>query len=379
MRVGLLITSIGNFGEKGYYNSQEIGLAKELEKYFDELIIYKAVSSNNKVSKEPIENCLHSTLVTIPVKQIGINGIWNCRVMDNTLDALIYFCDTQISVPRVYKWCKNHNINLYPYIGVVESHSNNFIKKLFIDILFYRNIRIYKKCTCFAKTTTVVEKLNNKNVKSTVLVPVGLDLFLVKKDYENYDINYLKNEFGFSTNDKILLFVGRLNSEKQPLRMIDILYKLIKVDQKYKLYMIGTGELKKEIEDKIIKLNLSKYVKIMDRIPNEEMWKYYRVSDAFINLNQQEIFGMAILEAMYYDCNVIAWKAPGPNMIIENGISGWLVDNDEEIFNLLQNTSSDISKNAHKRIINDFTWEKSAKIIIEIMCIKKNLEENFKN
>lgn len=34
---------------------------------------------------------------------------------------------------------------------------------------------------------------------------------------------------------------------------------------------------------------------------------------------------MAILEAMYYGCKVVAWDAPGPNLIIENGKSGWLV------------------------------------------------------
>lgn len=46
MRIGLLITSIGNFGQKGFYNAQEIGLAKELDKLFDEVIVYKAVSDS---------------------------------------------------------------------------------------------------------------------------------------------------------------------------------------------------------------------------------------------------------------------------------------------------------------------------------------------
>ncbi len=32
MRVGLLVTSIGNFGQRGFYNAQEIGLVKEMDK-----------------------------------------------------------------------------------------------------------------------------------------------------------------------------------------------------------------------------------------------------------------------------------------------------------------------------------------------------------
>ena len=32
MKVGILITSISNFGQKGFYNAQEIGLAKAMAK-----------------------------------------------------------------------------------------------------------------------------------------------------------------------------------------------------------------------------------------------------------------------------------------------------------------------------------------------------------
>ena len=38
---------------------------------------------------------------------------------------------------------------------------------------------------------------------------------------------------------------------------------------------------------------------------------------------------MAILEAMYHNCNVIAIKAPGPECIIENKVSGFIVNSVE--------------------------------------------------
>ena len=52
MRVGLLITSIGNFGQKGFYNTQEIGLAKELNKTVDEVVVYKLVPTDQKARNE---------------------------------------------------------------------------------------------------------------------------------------------------------------------------------------------------------------------------------------------------------------------------------------------------------------------------------------
>lgn len=364
MRVGLLITSIGNFGQKGFYNAQEIGLAKELDKLFDEVIIYKAVPMSEKKSKNIVDGCSHSTLYQIPVKSKGINGIWDCSVMDNTLDALIYFSDTQLAVPDVYKWCCRNNIRMYPYIGVIESHSTNAVKKLVINAMFKRNIAVYKKCTCFVKTPIVAEMLSGLDVKSTVLTPVGLDISLLHTDYENITVPELKRKYGYQLDDKVLLFIGRLIDEKQPVRMVNILSEIRNKDKSYKLLMVGTGELKSAVEEKIKGLNLSGYVQMIERIPNSDIWELYRIADAFVNLNQQEIFGMAILEAMYYGCKVVAWKAPGPNLIIENCVSGWLVESNEEVIEAVEHTG-DVSEKAHKRIVENFTWGSSAKRIYQ--------------
>lgn len=362
MRVGLLITSIGNFGQKGFYNAQEIGLAKELDKLFDEVIVYKAVPLAMEKSEFLIDDCEHSTLHQIPVKSKGINGIWDCSVMDSTLDALIYFSDTQLAVPDVYKWCRRHNIRMYPYIGVIESHSTNAVKKLIINAMFRRNIAVYKKCTCFVKTPTIADKLSELGVKNTALTPVGLDMSLLYSDYDKALVQELKSKYGFQSDDKVLLFIGRLIDEKQPIRMVDILSEILKKNKSYKLLIVGTGELKISVTNRIEELALFEYVQMIDRIPNSDIWELYRMADAFVNLNQQEIFGMAILEAMYYGCKVVAWKAPGPNLIIENGVSGFLVQSNEEVIKAVENIT-DISDAAHKRIVENFTWESSAKTI----------------
>lgn len=130
--------------------------------------------------------------------------------------------------------------------------------------------------------------------------------------------------------------------------------------------MVGTGELKNAVEERIKDHNLSAYVQMIERIPNSEIWELYCMADVFVNLNQKEIFGMAILEAMYYGCKVVAWKAPGPNLIIENGISGWLAESNQAVIEAVQCVSG-ISEAAHKRIIDNFTWESSAKKILPII------------
>lgn len=370
MRLGVLITSIGNFGQKGFYNAQEIGLAKELDKLFDEVIVYKAIPQFEKDSKAPIEDCKNSVLFQIPVKSNGNNGVWDCNVMDKTLDALLYFSDTQLSVPKVYRWCCRNNIKMYPYIGVVESHSTNKLKRFLINILFQRNIRVYRKCSCFVKTPTVAEQMNKLGIKNYVVTPVGLDLTLLHRDYEKSSALELKKKYGYSDTDKVLLFIGRLIEEKQPIRMIEILSVIRKKSQDYKLLMVGTGELRAAVEAKIKELNLADHVQMIERIPNSDIWELYRFADAFVNLNQQEIFGMAILEAMYYGCKIVAWEAPGPNLIIDNGESGWVTSSNEEMIEKIMDATA-FRAEAHRRVLAEFTWESSAKKMRSVIIKKE--------
>lgn len=371
MRVGVLITSVGNFGQKGFYNVQEIGLAKELDKLFDEVIVYKAVPLSVGKSKSLIDGCKHSILYQVPVRSYGINGKWDCSVMDSSLDALIYFSDTQLAVPKIFQWCCKNSIPMYPYIGVIESYSTNKWKKRIIDLMFKRNISVYKKCTCFVKTPTVAGQLGVLGITKTVVTPVGLDISLLHTDYEKFSAEEFKGKYGFSSTDRVLLFVGRFAKEKQPIRMIEILSEIRKKNQAYKLLMVGTGELKTAVEEKISELKLADAVKMIARIPNRDIWELYRMGDSFVNLSQQEIFGMAILEAMYYGCKVVAWKAPGPNLIIQNGKSGWLSESNEEIIeNILDTTNVTIE--AHQRVLCEFSWESSAKKMHD--CMKATID-----
>ncbi|MFT4146058.1 MAG: glycosyltransferase [Mobilitalea sp.] len=364
MNLGILITSIGNFGKRGFYNAQEIGLAKEFDKLFDEVTIYKAIPLTEPEETLSVEGCKHTTLHRVPVKSQGTNGLWNCDKLDKRLDVLIYFSDTQLSVPQVYKWCSKNNVKLFPYIGVIESHSTDKIKKIFIDWMFKKSIRIYKKCTCFAKSPDIKAQMLQKGITNCVLATVGLDFSLMHSGYERESIELLSGKWGYQANEKILLFIGRLTDEKQPIKMIDYFYKLYKYNSSYRLLMIGTGELIGEVEKAIDAYGINDKVKIFAQILNTEIWQLYRIADCFVNLNQHEIFGMAILEAMYYGCKVVAWKAPGPSYIIEDSVSGYLCNNEDELINHILH-GKQLSKAAHLRIVDQFNWQASANVIYE--------------
>lgn len=363
-KIGILVLSIGNFGNKGFYNLQEVGLAKALSAYYREVLVYRLINQEKQENAEKIEGYNNVTVHFIPSGQLGSNGIPDMQKIDTSITALICFSDTQIMLKRVEKWCNEYNITLIPYIGVIRSHSDNLVKQKLMDVLFIRNLAIYKKHKCIAKTPAVVKDLQSSGVRDVVVAPVGLDTDLLVKDYEKTDVNELKKKYGYSSDDKVILFIGRMTAEKQPERMIEIYSKVFEYDKSFKLMMIGNGELESVVQNRINAYGLSSTIQRINKIPNKDMWELYRLADCLVNLNQQEIFGMVLMEALYYECRVIAWDAPGPNYIIRDGKDGWIISNNKTAVEKILNREK---FNTHDYIENEFTWEKTAEIVYDLL------------
>lgn len=194
-------------------------------------------------------------------------------------------------------------------------------------------MQYYKKVPTVVKTPALAEYLRGRGAGDHIyIVPVGLDTQLLKQDYSKYEISDLKQAWGYKAADKVILFVGRMTAEKQPLKMIELFKRIYEYDDQYRLLMVGQGELSEAAETAIKRSGLNSVVSIHKKVPNDKMWELYRLSECYVNLNTHEIFGMAILEAMYYESTVIALDAPGPSFIIENGVSGYVCDTDDMLF-----------------------------------------------
>ena len=165
-----------------------------------------------------------------------------------------------------------------------------------------------------------------------------------------------------------MLFVGRMRAEKHPVRMIELFHKLYQKNNQYRLLMIGQGELLEETEAKIAHLKLEEVVAIHKKVPNEDMWEFYRISDCYVNYCHTEIFGMAILEAMYYENVVVAFEAPGPSYILEDGVSGFLCKDEVRFLKkIAESDNTMIGQQARNRVIKKFLWQHSAEQMLEII------------
>lgn len=354
MVLGIVELYCGSSGKKGFYNSQEIGLARAMKALGYSSVIFYPNKKLKYFEEETVEKDIK--IVYVPAKTLGVHSKYDWNVVkEYSVDAVQIGSDNQIFAPDLIDFCLNNHIPVYSLIGTVKSDAACGIKSIIQNILFKRNINRYCKTKCFAKTPMVKEALENYGVRNVELAPVGLDLSVIP--FINESRNELRDIVGISRNKIVLLFVGRMDVYKRPFDVLELLEKL---DSSHHLIMIGTGNLDSEIDKQIKEKKLSARVTQIKQIPNSEVHKFYVMSDYYLNFNTHEIFGMSILEAMYQGCNVIANHAPGPDYIIEDRKSGFLVNGIEEMKEIIEGCVSLDSSCIKERITKQFIWECSA-------------------
>lgn len=365
MNLAVISLNTENKNLSQYYNSQAEGLAKALSQMGHDLTVYHPVPGLDKKREHIRKGGVR--IEYIRCRHIGKHALIDCAMLDADKECYITASDNYLMLGRFAKWCEKNNILCLPYIGVIHSNNSSAVKRKIVDSLC-NNVPLYKRMPTVVKTPALEKDLRDAGAGSLFCVPVGLDPGLLKQDYKEYSVEDLKKKWNYGNTDKVILFVGRMTAEKQPEKMIDIFKKLYGNDTAYRLLMVGQGELSEQVKNKITDAGLAHQITIYEKVPNDRMWELYCMSECYINLNTHEIFGMAILEAMYYENAVIALRAPGPELIIENGISGYLCENEDELIQTALGTDKNrIGKAAHRHVAEHFLWDHSAREIEQII------------
>lgn len=368
-KLGIFVPIIG-FGRKGFYNSQEIGIGKAFAKRGYDVSIIKCLKRERNEQLETLQLQENLKITYYYCGHIGVHALIDLSILDPQWDRLIVFSDNQLCIPKVSKWCKAHNVTFVPYVGIIHSFGNNIIKQKLMNLLFnIGTCRVYKQSTVVVKNTFVQKKLMSKGVNNTLLAPVGLD-FSVLHVCENENIITIRKKWGFRPQDRILIFIGILTEEKRPLDALDIIRRLHEEDNNYKMILIGKGPLKAEVERLIKHQNMVEYVNYIEEIPNKDIWELHFCADIYINLWEQEIFGMAILEALYYNNFVVAIDAPGPNTILSQMRGCKLCKSIDEVIESIRQidcNKKELLINNRKQLDLLFNWNNSISIFEKVM------------
>ena len=151
------------------------------------------------------------------------------------------------------------------------------------------------------------------------------------------------------SKENSLISIGRLTKQKNFNFLIETFYLLIKKYKNLNLIILGDGEEKKQLEEKINKLNLQKKVFLIGYKNN--IFPYLLNSKIFVLSSLWEDPGFVLIEAGISNVPVMSSNCPnGPIEIIENNRNGFLykTNSKEDFLNtfddFIKSKTSDIKK-----------------------------------
>lgn len=166
------------------------------------------------------------------------------------------------------------------------------------------------------------ESAIDKNISSEdklELIPNGIDIDAVRSA-----IAVKRSHLGIAEDAFVVGMIGRLSDQKAPdvfIRAAEIIHKEIPNSA---FIIVGDGEQREEIETLARQHGLLLVVTGWTNKP----YSYLKAFDVAMLLSRWEGFGLAIVEYMAAEKNVVATRADAIPSLIEDGKDGFLVDID---------------------------------------------------
>lgn len=169
------------------------------------------------------------------------------------------------------------------------------------------------------------------------------------------------------------LFVGRFEKRKNVKNIVKSFSQFSKKFPQYKLVMIGKpGYGWNEAQNIINSEHLSRKIKVVGFIKNEQLSNYYQKATALLYPSFYEGFGFPILEAMACGTPVISSNIP---TIKDSFKENLLYVNPNSVENITKAMIKIISDYAYSttlakkglRVVQTYSWQKSAQILLDIV------------
>lgn len=354
------------------YNSQEIGLAKAFIGMGHQCdIIYYNGHRENKVQIIPV---FGGEIKIYWRRGVSIlrNGIFGgIRPILEQYD-IIQVCEyDQFTSWLTYAFSKKNNVYIYhgPYDSeILIKHK---LRSRIVDALMIHNW-VTKGKTVFTKSVLAEESIRKRGFEHVITVGVGIDKERLAKygedSIENTFVQRLIREKG---NTKYLLYVGVLEDRRNIDFLIKTFSRVCHARNDVRLIIVGSGNQSyvnqcfhlMEIE------NVYDKVLYCSSLKQSELAEVYINSDLFLFPTKYEIFGMVLLEALYFGLPVIS-SYNGGSVTLMNGPKVGIIEEEfdslrwsEDICMLLNDAKErrEMSENAVALINAEFMWDSIAK------------------
>ncbi len=358
--------------DKITYNLQELGLASALIEKGIQCDIMCCADSKPSIKEITINDKKKLKLYAVKSIKILKNGF--LKNIDSIIDKYDLIQVSEYN--QLYTWhlAKKYKNKVIIYHGPYYDKFNkryNLMANIF-DVFFLRR---YKKLDTFFITKSILASnyLEGKGLKNIHTIGVGIDTNLLSVGDQMTHPFY--ETIRRSSYDIKLLYIGKIEKRRNTLFLLKILKKLIDDNKNACLIVVGKGEKYKDtFFAKAKELKIDDKILYYESIEQKYLPEIYKMSSVFLLPTNYEIFGMVLLEAMYFGIPTITTLNGGSSMLIKNGYNGFIIKNNNldcwidtitKIYND-KKLSKEISLNSVKKIKNEFTWGALANKFVKI-------------
>lgn len=357
MRKLLLVRPFANVMNIRSYNSQEIGLCKAFCKcgYDCDIVYFSTVNRSEQIFSNG------KNKVTL---------IWKRGIKFGTMAIYLKYLNP-IRL-KVYDVIITNEYNQIMSILLTLVHRNVYIYhgpyfntfQLDKQMKFYDQISV-PICNRFAKgiftkTDDATQFLYNKGLNKVKCVGVGLDIDKFGKEQSD-------SIYASETNN--ILYVGTDERRKRIGYIIKVFQALCEEQENVHLMIVGgIDRTRKNQLLNMVKPQYRDNIVFMGKVDNAKMEDIYRNAICSVLASDEEIFGMVVLESMYFEVPCIAHAVAGPKTVIEDHVDGILENNYDidrwtaDFKYLIHNTEirNQMGKAAKSKVLRYFTWDKVA-------------------
>lgn len=321
----LIVRTFPNVIDPQKYNVQEVGLAKALTRagHICGIALYNG-KNKDAIDSLPVvcgSEKREITVYKLHGYNILKNGIFpSLPKIAKMYDVIQVHEYDQITSWFYYAWSKRpvviyHGPYHHPY-----NKRYNFKCKVF-DRTFLR-VKTNKDVICFTKSHAAEAFLRERGFHNVYAIGVGLDP-------ENFGLTKKEKSSIVLPKDKFnLLYVGKIEKRRNSNFLLDVMKEMCRRNEKIHCVVIGNGE--REYTQKF----LAKSRELLDTAKMQyyecasqmQLREVYQQAQVMLFPTNYDIFGMVLLEAMYFNLPIISSQNGGSDMLIRNKENGIIVD-----------------------------------------------------
>ena len=256
-----------------------------------------------------------------PLKAINIIKKWNLDVIhcqtEFGVGTFARIIAKQLSIPLVHTYHTMYEDYIH---YITKGYFNRTGKKIVEYLTLFYCDKTATELVVPTKKAYELFKEKYKVDRNVYIVPTGIE---EEKFYleNNKGLNIIKKResLGIKRDDFVILFVGRIGSEKNVELLLTSMRYIVNNCPKAKLLIVGDGPDLNKYKSYVKKQGLEKNIIFTGKVPWDSIAEYYLISDVFTTASRTETQGLTVIEAMAASLPVVCIDDESfTNTVIDN-------------------------------------------------------------